>query len=210
MRESGSLALYQYWDRLRGSRMAPRRTDVEPADIKSLLGDTFILERDMRGEAIFRLAGTRLCAVYGRELKGFAFASLWRDRDRKLVTKLVNEVFQTGAVICLDLEGYARPDRSAHFEFVLLPLDGGAESSRCIGALSISHKPFWLGGDPVVDTELCGTRIIDPELDPLFLKNRPSIPVPSLDMTNTPAPEQPLQNGRRIRHLLVLEGGRDD
>ena len=54
MKQDGSLALFHYWNRLRQDRPAPRRTDIEPADIKSLLGDTFILERDMRGEAIFR------------------------------------------------------------------------------------------------------------------------------------------------------------
>ena len=56
------------------------RTEIEPADIKTLLADTFILEKDARGEAVFRLAGTRLCAIYGRELKGFAFVSLWREQ----------------------------------------------------------------------------------------------------------------------------------
>ena len=85
MRQDGSIKLFQYWNRLRAGRPAPRRTEVEPADIKALLGDTFILENDVRGEAVFRLAGTRLCAIYGRELKGFAFSSLWGDRDRRIV-----------------------------------------------------------------------------------------------------------------------------
>ena len=68
MNLNGTIALFQYWNRLRDGRPAPRRTEVEPADIKTLLADTFILEKDTRGEAVFRLAGTRLCAIYGREL----------------------------------------------------------------------------------------------------------------------------------------------
>ncbi|TAN01215.1 MAG: PAS domain-containing protein, partial [Rhizobiaceae bacterium] len=56
MKHSGSVDLFQYWDRLRAGRTAPRRTEIEPADIKSLLADTFILEQDSRGEAVFRLA----------------------------------------------------------------------------------------------------------------------------------------------------------
>ena len=72
-------------ERLRNGRPAPKRTEIEPADIKRLLADTFILEKDTRGEAMFRLAGTRLCAIYGRELKGFSFPSLWRERDQRLV-----------------------------------------------------------------------------------------------------------------------------
>ena len=69
MKQHGSIELFQYWDRLRDNRQAPKRTDIEPADIKSLLADTFILEKDGRGEAVFRLAGTRLCAVFGRALE---------------------------------------------------------------------------------------------------------------------------------------------
>ena len=84
MKQDGSIALFHYWNRLRDGRAAPKRTEIEPADIKSLLADTFILEKDTRGEAVFRLAGTRLCAIYGRELKGFSFSSLWKAKDQRL------------------------------------------------------------------------------------------------------------------------------
>ncbi len=43
MKLNGSIALFQYWNRLRDGRPAPKRSEVEPADIKSLLADTFIL-----------------------------------------------------------------------------------------------------------------------------------------------------------------------
>ncbi|MBU2194045.1 MAG: PAS domain-containing protein, partial [Alphaproteobacteria bacterium] len=52
----GSVELFRYWNRLRNGRPAPTRTEIEPADIKTLLADTFILEKDTRGEAVFRLA----------------------------------------------------------------------------------------------------------------------------------------------------------
>ena len=66
MKLNGSIELFQYWNRLRGTRPAPRRTEIEPSDIKTLLADTFILEQDSRGLPVFRLAGTRLCALFGR------------------------------------------------------------------------------------------------------------------------------------------------
>ena len=93
MKLDGSIALFQYWNRLRAGRPAPKRTEIEPADIKTLLADTFILEKDTRGEAVFRLAGTRLCAIYGRELKGFAFASLWQEKDQRMVARLAHGAF---------------------------------------------------------------------------------------------------------------------
>src|SRR5687768_17621081 len=88
MKQPGSIQLFQYWNRLRNGRVAPKRTEIEPADIKALLPDTFILEKDTRREAVFRLAGTRLCSLYGRELKGFSFPSLWREQDQRLVARL--------------------------------------------------------------------------------------------------------------------------
>ena len=93
MKREASVNLFQYWNRLRDGRRAPRRTEIEPADIKMLLGDTFILETDSRGEAVFRLAGTRLCAIYGQELKGCAFASLWNERDGKIAARLVRSAW---------------------------------------------------------------------------------------------------------------------
>src|SRR5690606_39909384 len=89
MRHEGTVALFQYWNRLRDGRPAPRRTEIEPVDIKSLLADTYIIETDARGEAVFRLAGTRLCATFGRELKSFAFTSLWAPKDQRVVARLM-------------------------------------------------------------------------------------------------------------------------
>src|SRR5690606_8611699 len=98
MMQDGSLALFQYWNRLRGGRTAPRRIEIEPADIKTLLADTFILERDARGRTVFRLAGTRLCATYGKELKGHSFPSLWAGKDQDMAGRLVRHALEDGNV----------------------------------------------------------------------------------------------------------------
>lgn len=214
MIQDGTWKLFQYWDRLRQGRPAPKRTDIEPADIKELLGDTFILERDGRGEATFRLAGTRLCAVYGRELKGFGFSSLWRDPDRRLVSRLTNSVFMAKSVVSFEFDGAAEDGRSAGFEAILLPLDGGLEYPRCLGAVSPRTRPDWIGARPVTTATLGTVRVVDPDLDPLFLKNRPAVPVPHpparMERTRRDDAPPPLVRGRRIRHLLVLDGGKRD
>ena len=210
MKLNGSIELFQYWNRLRGTRPAPRRTEIEPSDIKTLLADTFILEKDVRGEAVFRLAGTRICATYGRELKGFSFTSLWRDKDQRLMARLAWSVFDSKSVVVASFEGVTRAGRSAAFELLILPLDLGADQPRCMGILSPAEKPFWLGADPVAEARIESVRVVDPDREPLFLKNRPSIPVPGL----APSAENLLgtrlgEDGkmRRIRHLVVLDGG---
>lgn len=212
MNQTGSITLFQYWNRLRDGRPAPKRSEVEPADIKSLLADTFILERDTRGEAVFRLAGTRLCAIYGRELKGFSFPSLWREKDQRLVSRLVHGVFEQKSVLLLTYEGISRHQRSNNFELLVLPLDGGVESQRCIGAVSTTEKPFWLGADPIVDAIIDTVQVVDPDREPASPQSRPAISVPSLAPTEIEAPGPLATPGhaRRIRHLVVFDGGREE
>ncbi|RUX70423.1 PAS domain-containing protein [Mesorhizobium sp. M7A.F.Ca.US.006.04.2.1] len=210
MNQNGSITLFQYWNRLRDGRPAPKRSEVEPADIKSLLADTFILERDTRGQAVFRLAGTRLCACYGRELKGFSFPSLWREKDQRLVSRLIHGVFEQKSVVLISYEGFSRNGRSNKFELLALPLDGGVENPRCLGVISAVEKPFWLGADPITDALIDSIRVIDPEKE--LLNNRPAIDVPSLVPEELGAPEtiSALGRVRRIRHLVVFDGGREE
>ncbi|AZO00067.1 PAS domain-containing protein [Mesorhizobium sp. M9A.F.Ca.ET.002.03.1.2] len=212
MNQNGSITLFHYWNRLRDGRPAPKRSEVEPADIKSLLADTFILEKDTRGEAVFRLAGTRLCAVYGRELKGFSFPSLWREKDQRLVSRLIHGVLDQKSVVLITYEGFSRSNRSSKFELLALPLDGGVENPRCLGVISAAEKPFWLGADPIVDALIDSIRAVDPEKEPIFPKNRPAIDVPSLVPSELDPPEtiSVLGHARRIRHLVVFDGGREE
>jgi len=209
MRHDSSVALFQYWNRLRDGRPAPRRTEIEPADIKTLLADTFIMEKDVRGEAVFRLAGTRVCAIYGRELKGFSFPSLWRSRDQKLVSRIAQDVFSLRSVAVVSYRGISVGGRSNQFELLLLPLDGGVENPRSLGCLTAESKPYWLGIDPVAEALIESIRVIDPDREPLFLKNRPAVAVPPIEpsQASLSSAKAPTTSGRRIRHLVVLDGG---
>ncbi len=174
MQQEATIALFQYWNRLRDGRPAPLRSEVEPADIKTAARRHFHpRERTRRDEAVFRLAGTRLCAIYGRELKGFAFPSLWRARDHKMIFGLVKGVFRERSVAVMTFDGISRSGRSVTFEMALLPLDAGRDSPRCLGLITACERAFWLGADPVVDAHVQSVRVVDPDRDPLFLKNRP-------------------------------------
>jgi len=213
MRQDTSMELFQYWDRLRQNRPAPKRTDIEPADIKSLLADTLILERDVRGEPVFRLAGTRICAIFGQELKGFSFASLWAARDRRVISRLAESCFSNKAVVVVSFQGLTRTGRSNPFEMLLLPLDGGRDNPRALGSIVAEDRPYWLGADIIEESTITSLRVIDPDRDPVFLKNRPAVSVPALD----PISDMPhiragyrAETARRIRHLVVIDGGKSE
>ena len=208
MKREGSVNLFQYWNRLRDGRPAPKRTEIEPADIKTHLGDTFILETDTRGEAVFRLAGTRLCAMYGRELKGFAFTSLWRDKDAPMMSRLVSGVFQDKTVLVVAYQGITPGNRSLPLELLLLPLEGGEENRRALGIISPETKPFWLGADPITDAALETVRVVDADREPFLLRSREALPETSQVKLAPPMPDLVRNGARRIRHLVVLPGGR--
>ncbi|MGY6707869.1 MAG: PAS domain-containing protein [Rhizobiaceae bacterium] len=209
MNQEGTMALFQYWNDLRGTRPAPRRTEIEPGDIRRYLADTFILEMDVRSEPVFRLAGTRMCATYGRELKGHAFTPLWSNRDQPMMSRLAGNVFRDNSVVVITYMGTSHGGRSNPFEMLLLPLEGGQSNQRLLGCALPVKKPFWLGADAIYENQLETLRIIDPDREPLFLKNRPSITVPP--PTDTVYPPSPVNPARRhVRHLVVIEGGKTD
>lgn len=203
--------MFQYWNRVRGGRPAPVRSEIEPADIRTLLADTFILEQDLRGAPIFRLAGTRLCALFGRELKGFSFLSLWPEVNRRMIERLASAVFDGRSVSVITVEGISRNSRVNRFELLMLPLAGEPGAGRALGALSALEKPFWLGADPLIEIRAGAVRVIDPEREPMFLKNNPDIVVPrmapSLASLQSTGISEPV---RKIRHLTVISGGKDE
>jgi hypothetical protein len=211
MNRRGTMTLFQYWNRLRGDRPAPLRTEIEPADIKTLLGDTFILEKDADGRCVFRLAGTRLCAAFCRELKGAPFPLLWARRDQRMIDRLVHGVLHEGSVVALTLDGVSQRGRVTRFEILLLPLDSGSDSVRALGVMTPFEQPYWLGVDPLTECRVETLRIVDPDREPQHLPTRPAIPVPPI----APGSDRMLREapsdgpaGRRIRHLVVIEGGR--
>jgi len=64
-------ALYAYWDRKRAGRSMPARADIRPVEIAGLMPQVFIVEAAGEGgEMIYRLFGTFLVALFGREMTG--------------------------------------------------------------------------------------------------------------------------------------------
>src|SRR5262245_1342939 len=81
MKHPASRELYAYWTAQRGTRRAPNRNQIDPGVIRGILGDSFMINREVGTDAVFRLAGTRICDMFGRELKGERFLSLWDARS---------------------------------------------------------------------------------------------------------------------------------
>jgi hypothetical protein len=175
--------LYNYWNRLRAGSVAARRGDIEPAAIRPVLGDAFILEVLENDNFRFRLAGTRICSIYCREMKGLNFVDLWSKDDRRAITDVMTAVAKRGVVVSLGFNGHSDRGQTLGFEVLILPLRHvGPAFDRILGVIGALERPYWLGVHPVVRQELTSLRLLTPEEDlaPALPPQRPSAEVVEL------------------------------
>lgn len=205
MKHATSRELYAYWDGLRGREPAPRRNAVEPADIRRILADTFILEVVDREQQLVRLAGTRMCAIYGREIKGTDFLSLWSKDDRQAMATLSAAVSLDGAGAVLTAELTTVRGQTVACEFLLLPLRHGSAATydRVLGSCVALDRPYWLGSEAIARQTIASLRLIWPDEKPGFLLKGEA-------RNETPPPPIPFPGPvkRRKPHLVLLDGGK--
>lgn len=163
MKNASSHIVFGYWDRLRGERSAPERGEIEPGEIRDALADAFVLEL-VENVPVFRLAGTRIAALFGRELKGTAFTAICDDPQASdELARLIDavQIETAGAVAGLIAE--TEQGDKLHLELLLLPLrHRGKTHARVMGALSAAINPFWLGLRPVRKLQIISVRMIWP------------------------------------------------
>ncbi len=162
MKSASARELFAYWDRLRGQRTAPDRAQIEPEKISAALGDTFILGVDGDGATRFRLAGMRLCALVGREVKGVAFAALWTARALPLLQELADSVCEDHLALVANARADNPDGQPVDLEMLLLPLRHGRnDAGRMIGTLAPAAAiPYWLGVKPAGALALGSFRFI--------------------------------------------------
>lgn len=200
MRHKTSKKIFTYWNNLRGHRIAPERTEIEPSDIRDILGDTFILEVDHLYRTIsFRLAGTKLCSSYGRELKSVGYLGLWDEVDNLKIFDAVKQVYQDAKPTVIAHLAETENKQFLEYETLLLPLaNGTSETVRILGVAAPSEVPIWMGIDNVVNNRIKSVRTVTPE----ELRQTPSI-VPNLPETLKVHDKAP----RKVAHLTVFDGG---
>jgi hypothetical protein len=206
MQTKAVTALYDYWTRQRGERAVPLRSAIEPADIAAILPDIFILEHSRLQDPRFRLAGTRFCAQFGRELKGIAFDALFAPDQRNRVARIVENVMAHSAPATMQVQLVDGVLDTTDAEIVLLPLASkGRTADRIVGAFAplpgqrqplAAFRYATLSALSVIDTSRAGAAI----------GNRPAVPMPASIMAMRPPALG--QTVSRVLHLRIFEGGR--
>jgi hypothetical protein len=177
MKHPASRRLYAYWDELRGKRPAPERAEIEPGAIRQILSEAFILALDHAAGYPFRLAGTRVCALFGHELKGGSFLAMWDDASRPVIRDLVGILTDESVGTVAGVSASTARGEAMELELLLLPLSAPRPNlARTIGVLAPLSIPPWIGVSPVGPLTLRSHRhigaAVEKRLLPRFLTAR--------------------------------------
>lgn len=178
MKHPTTRQLYAYWSEL--------RAEIDPGAIRHILADTFTLRPDSAGRYRFRSAGTRCCALFGRDLRTTPFADLWLGRSRSDMQRMIDAVLEETVGVAAGLRG-----GGVELELILLPLRSrSGRRAGLIGAIVPTSPLGWSGVSAIEPMEIASMRIVRPAQD---------------DALPAPAAEPRLAPRQRF---VVHEGGR--
>jgi hypothetical protein len=188
MRNDQSRTLFAYWDALRAGRPAPDRTEIDPGAIAPVLGDTFILEGQGTPALAYRLAGSRVCAIFAREMKGVSFLDGFTMEDRRKVLRGLADAHAAQAGLMLALTCHNTAGQEVVLEAVILPLTHrGRMGARMIGALGGADMPYWIGRDGIVSMEVTSVRLLWPTWRGAEERETPKTAPPAAAFATRPA-----------------------
>jgi hypothetical protein len=135
MRTKATEEILNYWNGLRGTRPAPLRADLDPSALRHFLPNLFIVAGSTPATLAFALAGTRICELFDRELRGADYRSIWAEAAGVRPKEIIDNVllYERPALLEVSLspDGEGRP-----YDLLLMPLRTvGHVSDRVLGAL---------------------------------------------------------------------------
>jgi hypothetical protein len=126
MKHPATSAYFAYWDGKRAGERAPDRSAIEPGEVRDLLGDIFVLSYDTHAGLPFRVAGTRVCALFGRDLKDESFLSLFAGDSRREIEDIATIVAEETLGVLAGVTARTPSGGLAHLELLLLPFTARA------------------------------------------------------------------------------------
>ncbi len=168
-----------YWEALRGARLMPYRSEIDPRGIEQALEYSFIVERIAPGIARLRIAGSHLSDLMGMEVRGMPLTAFIAPGSRRQLSDTLEEVFETPATCTLNLHSEKAPGMPPlSARLILMPLKSDlGDVSRLLGALvSVGDT-----GRSPRRFEITGTSlrpIISDESAPVPMAKEPSLPTP--------------------------------
>jgi hypothetical protein len=142
LRSRRCAALLKYWNNLRGPRLFPARSEVDPAQMKDLLPHLMLVGIEYEPfRALYRLVGTEIVRFAKFDFTGrYADALEFQDDGGEDWTRFYRQVVAAGrpglGIVHWTVEGGLR----RWIEFMVLPLSSdGAVIDRCLSIEDYEH-----------------------------------------------------------------------
>lgn len=203
--------LRAYWEELRGDRLAPFRSELDPRRFEDVLEHMFILEQLGPDQIRVRLGGLGLCEMMGMEVRGMPPEAMIDAPHRDAFRRHLLSVLTGPSVAELDLLAADARGRPMRGQMLLLPLRSDfGEVTRILGCAVTERSPV---RTPVnFGIEAHRLTVVRGEEDGLGVDGQPGFaePLPGFSMA-PPVREivdnpSPLTSKRRSGHLKVVSG----
>lgn len=128
--------LHRYWTARRGTRRWPARDDVDPLDLKPLLGRLALLETVGGGDAMqfrYRLFGTSFVDWFGFDMTGRMIDDWPKPEYRAVMTASYREVVTAGRPF-RRLRRFVKDGHLLRYEALMLPLGDAAQVTMILVA----------------------------------------------------------------------------
>lgn len=157
MKHPSSRQFFAYWDAKCGQARAPDRSEIEPGAVRELLGDIFVLSYDNETGFPFRVAGTRVSALLGRDLKDTSFSAVFAPESRREIEDVITCVSEEMLAAVAGITATSQDGQTAHLELLLLPFNNRAHAPMSLTGLL---APFEAGLGPLRDFRLTSWRYL--------------------------------------------------
>ncbi len=187
----GSRQLFCYWERIRGEASAAPRSAIDLKDITRIVPWLALLEPAPGNHSfLWRLAGTGICRLWGRELTGREVTENWRSNNRDCLMKALTGVVTAHQPFVARFVARSLDGDEVGIEVLALPVaKDGRREPQVLACLMPFREPAWSGESPLMSFALSSLRVIWTE------------PLPDAE-TRTLLPQ-----GRPRGFLRVINGG---
>ena len=189
------------WHGLAPPGALPLYADLHPRSLAPFMPRLIVLERTAPGDARILLAGSAVCAEFGRELGGGSFGSLWSERDRKDVSRLIDIVFDEAEALRIAAKALRVESTPTDLEFAFVPLARPTQGKQrllgCCTSTETRFTQFDSMGDRIAELHLTSVRMLERDFQ------SPPHQSTGIAAAGLPMADVTLRRG----HLVLIRGG---
>lgn len=157
-----SRMLFRYWERIRGERSAPSRSDLDLRAVSTILARIGILERRRRPTVFsWRVAGSGIGDIWGREMTGHDLLASWKGMERHSLVSCLDAVVDSHQPFVARFSIVPEAGEAVGVELIALPVrSADSETTQVFCAALPFRDPAWLSARTPRRFALGSIRII--------------------------------------------------